>query len=111
MAYDKALAARVRELLADEPGLTGKAMFGGLGFLVHGNMAVAASGEGGLMVRADPEAGEGLLEEPDVAPVVMRGRAMTGWLRVADGGLADDAALARWVAVGLARARSLPPKN
>lgn len=111
MGYDMALAARIRATVAQEPGLTEKAMFGGLGFLVNGNMAVAASGEGGLMVRADPEAGQDLLEEPYVTPVVMRGRAMTGWLRVADDGLSDDEALTRWVAIGLARARALPPKG
>ena len=109
MAYDEGLAARVREELVGEPGLTEKAMFGGLAFLVHGNMAVAASGQGGLMVRCDPEDTESLLTDPLAHPMEMRGREMAGWLRVSDEGL-DDAALARWVAVGRDHARTLPPK-
>lgn len=110
MAYDEVLADRVREALAGEPGVTEKRMFGGLAFLVHGNMAVAASGEGGLMLRVDPAEGPGLVDEPDVSLVVMRGRAMDGWLRVATEAVRDDDALARWVGRGASYARSLPAK-
>ncbi len=109
MTYDEELARRVRDLLGDEPGTTERRMFGGLAFMVGGHMAVVASGRGGLMVRHDPEAAD-LLDRPHVEPVEMRGREMTGFLRVDDAGLTDDEALAGWVRVGLERARSLPPK-
>jgi TfoX/Sxy family transcriptional regulator of competence genes len=92
------------------PGLTEKRMFGGLAFLVGGNMAVAASGEGGLMLRIDPADSETLTAEPGVERVVMRGRAMDGWLRVDTGVVDADGALRRWVDLGLAHARSLPAK-
>ena len=110
MAYDEQLADRIREAVEGEPGLTEKRMFGGLAFLVHGNMAVAASGQGGLMVRADPADSEALTAHPDVDRVVMRGRAMDGWLRVGAETVAGDAELRRWIDVGLAAARALPPK-
>jgi hypothetical protein len=110
MAYDESLAARVRDELLGEPGVVEQAMFGGLAFLLGGHMAVVVSGQGGLMVRCDPDATDELLEDPRAAPREMRGRPMRGWLRVADEGL-DDAALARWVAVGRDQARSLPPKS
>jgi hypothetical protein len=86
-------------------------MFGGLGFIVDGHMAVAASGQGGLMVRVDPDAGEELVDGVDVVPMEMRGRAMTGWLRVTTEAVADDDALAAWVARGVAYVRTLPPKR
>jgi TfoX/Sxy family transcriptional regulator of competence genes len=82
MAYDEDLAGRIRELAGGEPALTETRMFGGLGFLVNGNMAVAASGQGGLLVRADPEETERLLEATPARPFEMRGRSMPGWLRV-----------------------------
>jgi TfoX/Sxy family transcriptional regulator of competence genes len=106
MAYDEALAQRIRELVADEPALTEKKMFGGLAFLIRGNMAVAASGQGGLLVRVDPEEGERLVATTDARPMEMRGREMSGWLRV------DPAAgdVAAWVERGVAYARTLPPK-
>jgi TfoX/Sxy family transcriptional regulator of competence genes len=85
-------------------------MFGGLAFLVHGNMAIGVSGQGGLMVRVDPVDTEDLLAEPGAAPMVMRGRPMTGWLRIAADAVTDDAALARWVRQGVDHARQLPPK-
>src|SRR3954465_102992 len=81
-AYDEALAARVRELVADEPALTEKKMFGGLAFLVGGNMAVAASGRGGPMGRVDPEQSDALVSRSRARLVEMRGRQMRGWLRV-----------------------------
>src|SRR3954447_19134013 len=110
MAYDEDLAERIRALLVDEHGVTEKKMFGGLAFLVGGNMAVAASGQGGLMVRVDPDETEALAAEPHAGPMEMRGRAMTGWLRVADEGVATDADLEPWVRRGAAYAHTLPPK-
>ena len=110
MAYDEDLAGRIRELVAAEPGLSEKRMFGGLAFLIGGNMAVAASGQGGLMVRVDPADTDPLLDEPHAAPFVMRGRAMQGWLRVATEGVGTREELEPWVARGVAYARSLPPK-
>lgn len=110
VAYDEQLAARIRDLVEGEPGLTERAMFGGLAFLVHGHLAVAASNEGGLLLRAGADEAEQLLARPHTDPFVMRGREMTGWLRVLPEGLSTDAELDRWVEVGLAFARSLPPK-
>jgi TfoX/Sxy family transcriptional regulator of competence genes len=110
MAYDEALAARVRDELGGEAGVTERKMFGGLGFMVDGHMAVAAGSTGDLMVRADPAAGEQWLEEDGVRPMKMRGRPMTGWLLVSTATLGDDAALATWVGRGATYARSLPPK-
>ena len=110
MAYDEELAERIRELLTDESGVVEKKMFGGLAFLIGGNMAVAASGQGGLMVRCDPEQTDALLGEPGAAPMVMRGRAMDGWLRVDEDAVRTKSKLERWVARGASYARSLPPK-
>ena len=115
MAYDEELAGRLRDLLAEEPGaagreLTEKRMFGGLGFMVGGNMALAASGQGGLMVRVDPAEGEELVATTPAYPMEMRGRAMSGWLRVDLADLATDEALAAWVRRGATYAASLPAK-
>jgi TfoX/Sxy family transcriptional regulator of competence genes len=110
MAYDEDLANRIRELIASEPGLTEKKMFGGLAFLIGGNMAVAASGQGGLMVRVDPEETDALVAKPHARPFEMRGRAMDGWLRVDDEGVATKRQLEPWVKRGVAYARSLPAK-
>lgn len=110
MAYDEGLADRIRELVAGEPGVAEKRMFGGLAFLVGGNMAVAASGQGGLMVRVDPEQTDDLLDEPYAEPFVMRGRPMQGWLRVATEGVLTRSELEPWVSRGVAYARSLPPR-
>ncbi|MCW2810090.1 MAG: hypothetical protein JWP61_548 [Friedmanniella sp.] len=110
MAYDKELADRLRELLGAEPDLTEKAMFGGLAFLVAGHMAVAASGQSGLMLRADPESSETLLLDPRVSRFQMRGRAMAGWLLVQVDPTTSDADLGRWVESGVAYVRTLPPK-
>ncbi len=110
MAYDQDLAQRIRNLVAHEPGIVEKQMFGGLAFLVDGNMSVAASGGGGLLLRCAPEQTDDLLDQPGAEHFVMRGRAMTGWLRITGDGVATDEALERWVARGLAYARSLPPK-
>ena len=110
MAYDLELAQRIRELLTFEPDIVEKQMFGGLAFLIGGHMAVAASGSGGLLMRCEPDETEALLREPHAEKFVMRGKAMSGWLRVDVEGVADDAALKRWVEVGTGFARSLPPK-
>ena len=106
MAYDEDLAERIRRELAAEADITEQRMFGGLASLIGGNMAVAASGQGGLMVRVDPDATDALLAEPGAKPFEMRGRPMQGWLRVDSVG--DD--LATWVERGVTYARSLPPK-
>jgi hypothetical protein len=110
MAYDEALAERVREIVAIEAGLTEIRMFGGLAFLLGGHMAVAVSGQGGLLLRVEPEATAALAREPDAGPWVMRGRELIGWLRVEAEGVASDDALRRWVGIGVDYARSLPPK-
>jgi hypothetical protein len=86
-------------------------MFGGLAFLVGGNMAAAASGQGGLMVRVDPEQTDALVREPHAGPFEMRGRAMQGWLRVDIEGVRTEGELEPWVRRGVAYARSLPPKR
>ena len=111
MAYDDALAARIRELLGDDPDVAEQRMFGGLAFLVSGNMAVAASGQGGLMVRVDPERTNALLADPHASPMVMRGRELRGWLRVDGEGVQTPQALAPWVERGVGYARSLPAKR
>jgi TfoX/Sxy family transcriptional regulator of competence genes len=110
MAYDEELAARIRELLSDEGAVTEQKMFGGLGFLVNGNMAVAASGQGGMMVRVDPAAAEPLIAK-GAEPMVMRGREMKGWLRVVVDDVPTKARLRSWVDRGVGYARSLPPKR
>ena len=111
MAYDEELAHRIRALVADEPHITERQMFGGLAFLVAGNMAVAASGQGGLLVRVDPEDSDDLVSEPHVRPLEMRGRAMHGWLRVDPEGVRATHELASWATRGVTYARSLPPKR
>jgi TfoX/Sxy family transcriptional regulator of competence genes len=110
VAYDEELANRIRELIAGEPNVTEKRMFGGLAFLIGGKMSVAASGQGGLMVRVDPEETDELLAKPHAQPFVMRGREMKGWLRVDDGGVRTKRQLEPWVKRGVAYARSLQAK-
>ena len=111
MAYDEDLADRIRELIGGEPDLTEKRMFGGLAFLIGGNMSVAASGQGGLMVRVAPEDTDALLEEPHAKPFEMRGREMQGWLRVDTEGVSTKRELEPWVRRGVEYARSLPAKD
>jgi hypothetical protein len=111
MAYDEDLANRIRELIAAEPDLTEQRMFGGLAFLIGGNMAVAASGQGGLMVRVDPDETDALVARPHAGPFEMRGRSMQGWLRVDTEGVRTKRQLEPWVKRGVAYARSLPPKG
>lgn len=111
MAYDVDLAERIRELVAGERRLTEKKMFGGLAFLVGGNMAIAASSEGGVLVRVDPERSERLVATTKARPMVMRGREMAGWIRVDAEDVRTKRQLARWVEMGVAYARSLPAKR
>ncbi len=115
MAYDEDLANRIREVLAGEQAVEGRAveekrMFGGLAFLVGGHMAVAASGRGGLMVRVPPEDTETLLAADHVSPMVMAGRETRGWLRVSGAGVTTKRQLRSWVGRGVDYAKSLPPK-
>jgi hypothetical protein len=110
MAYDEELAGRLRETVGGEPGLTERRMFGGLAFLIDGNMAVSASGQGGLLLRCDPEDTDLLVHEPGVSRFAMRGREMDGWLHVDPSAVASGTDLERWASVGVTYARSLPPK-
>ncbi len=110
MAYDEELAARIRALLGSRAALSEKKMFGGLAFLIGGNMAIAASGQGGILVRVDPEESDTLVASTPAERMEMRGRSMPGWLRVAAADVADDAALDEWVDRGVGYAASLEPK-
>ncbi len=111
MGYDEDLAERIREMVADEPDVTEMRMFGGLAFLIGGHMSVAASGQGGLMVRIEPEETDALLAKRHTRAFEMRGREMQGWLRVDLEGLRTKRQLAPWVSRGVAYARSLPAKR
>jgi TfoX/Sxy family transcriptional regulator of competence genes len=111
MAYDEDLANRIRELIAGDADVTEQRMFGGLAFLIGGNMAVAASGQGGLMVRVAPEETDALVAKPHAQPFEMRGREMQGWLRVDTEGVRTKRQLEPWVKRGVAYARSLPAKR
>jgi hypothetical protein len=111
MAYDEALAGRIRDLIGPDPELTEKKMFGGLAFLIRGHMAISASGQGGVLVHADPAQSDELIAGGKATIAVMQGREMPGWLRVAAEHLATDDDLAPWVETGLGYARSLPPKQ
>jgi TfoX/Sxy family transcriptional regulator of competence genes len=110
MAYDEDLANRLRELLADETAITEKKMFGGLAFLLHGNMCVAASRNGGLLARIDPADADACLARPHVALMEMGGRTMDGWLTVAPEGLKTERELAAWVKRSVIFVKTLPPK-
>ena len=110
MAHDEDLAARIRELLGAESGVAEKLMFGGLAFLVNGNMAVSASSQGGLLLRVEPDQTESLVDETHVRRFEMRGREMDGWLRVDVEAVETDALLRHWVGRGVDYARSLAPK-
>lgn len=110
MLYDEDLAARVRELVGRERGLTEKSMFGGLAMLLDGNMAVVVRGKGGLLVRVDPADYETVQTERGASPAQMRGRPMRGWITVAEPGCAKDTDLRRWVTRGVNAARNAPKK-
>ena len=111
MAYDEDLANRIRELIALEDGVSEMRMFGGLAFLVNGNMSVAASGQGGLMLRVAPDETDALSAKPHAQPFEMRGKRMKGWLRVESEGVRTRRQLERWVSRGVDYARSLPAKR
>jgi TfoX/Sxy family transcriptional regulator of competence genes len=110
VAYDVELADRIRVVVQAEPGLTERRMFGGLAFLIHGNMAVSASSQGGLLLRVDPTQAESLISEPSVRRFEMRGREMDGWLRVDAEAVETDDDLRDWTSQGVTYARSLRPK-
>ena len=111
MAYDEELAHRIREMLAGESSLTEKKMFGGLAFLIGGNMAVAASSQGGVLVRVDPARSDRLVATTNARLMEMRGRRMQGWLRVDPDDVRTKRQLAKWVGLGATYARSLPAKR
>jgi TfoX/Sxy family transcriptional regulator of competence genes len=111
VAYDEELASRIRELLGRDDDLTEKKMFGGLAFLIRGNMAVAASGQGGVLVRVDPEQSDTLVATTNARLMEMRGKKMRGWLRVDRDDVRTKRQLAKWVKLGATYARSLPAKR
>jgi TfoX/Sxy family transcriptional regulator of competence genes len=111
MAYDEALAERIRDELGAQPDVTEKKMFGGLAFLVGGSMAVAASGQGGLLVRVDPQKSDTLVAGGKARPMEMRGRQMYGWLRIDSDDVRTKRDLAKWIKLGTTYARSLPAKK
>ena len=111
MAYDEKLADRIRDLVGGEPGLIEKKMFGGLAFLIGGNMAIAASGQGGLLVRVDPDESDSLVASTNARLMEMRGRTTQGWLRVDSEDVRTKRQLSRWVELGTSYARSLPAKR
>jgi TfoX/Sxy family transcriptional regulator of competence genes len=111
VAYDELLANRIRELIGAHPNLTEKKMFGGLAFLIGGNMAIAASGQGGVLVRVDPVKSQSIVAKSDADTAVMQGRAMAGWLRVSDEHVSTQRQLGKWVKLGVDYAGSLPLKT
>jgi hypothetical protein len=111
VAYDEKLAGRIRDLIAGEPGLSEQNMFGGLAFLIGGNMAIAASGQEGLLVRVDPAETEALVARSPARPFEMRGKQMAGWLRIDAEDVRTKRELATWVKRGATYARSLPAKR
>jgi len=111
VAYDEELADRMRALVGDESDLAEQKMFGGLAFLIGGNMAVAASGQGGMLVRVDPAQSDALVAATNARPMEMRGRQMQGWLRVDAEDVRTEPELAKWVELGTTYARSLPRKR
>jgi hypothetical protein len=111
VAYDTELADRIRYMIGAEPGVTEKKMFGGLAFLVGGNMAISASGQGGALVRVDPGESGALVAAGRATVAVMGGRTMKGWLRVTSEDLDADEQLTEWVGRAVGYARSLPPKR
>jgi TfoX/Sxy family transcriptional regulator of competence genes len=111
VAYDEKLADRIRDLVGSESQLTEQKMFGGLAFLIRGNMAIAASGQGGVLVRVDPAESDRLVATTNASLMEMRGRQMQGWLRVDANDVRTKRQLAKWVNLGVTYARSLPAKR
>ena len=110
MPYDEKLAQRIRTLLAKERNVTEKKMFGGLGFLVRGNMCVSASGKGGMLVRIDPEESDKAISRPHATLMKMGGRTMAGWIRVDAAGFKSERQLESWVNRALEYVKTLPAK-
>jgi hypothetical protein len=110
MAYDEALAQRIRDLIGPDPQLTERKMFGGLSFLIGGHMAISASGQGGVFLHVGQDQGDELVATTKAVTAIMRGKEMRGWLRVEAEHVATDDELSPWVELGIAHARSLPPK-
>lgn len=111
MAYDVELAHRIRAAMQDEPDLSERAMFGGLGFMLAGHMVAAAHSRGGLMLRVDPQSSRALVDAGGAQPFAMHGRTMAGWLDVAPSVVAHDQDLHRWLQHGVTYVRTLPPKD
>jgi hypothetical protein len=111
VAYDEDLAQRIREMVAKERGLSEKKIFGGCAFLIGGNLAIAASGQGGILVRVGPEQSDTLVATTKAEVAVMRGRPMPGWLRVRGEDVRTKPQLAKWVKISTTFARLLPAKN
>ncbi|MBL8929890.1 MAG: TfoX/Sxy family protein [Kineosporiaceae bacterium] len=110
MPFDPEIADRLRLLLQDQAGLREQRMFGGVAFMIHGNLAVAASSQGGILLRVDPGDADALAARPHARRFVMRGRELAGWLHVEPGGVRTEEDLAAWTAIGLAHVHTLPPK-
>lgn len=111
MAFDEKLAGRIRDLIDVGGRVEEKTIFGGLAFLVEGNMVIAASGEGGILVRVDRDQGDELVSRTAAELAVMRGRPMRGWLRVAPDALGTKRQLEPWVRMATDYASSLPAKK
>lgn len=111
MPYDEELAARLEGLVGFLPGIEQKRMFGGLAFLLHGRLLIAAGSKGWMMVRVDPAEHDRWLEEPGAEAMVMNGRETRGWLRVDAAEVVEDEVLQAWVGRALAFVRTLPPKD
>jgi TfoX/Sxy family transcriptional regulator of competence genes len=109
MAIDEALAARVRECVGTASGVVERRMFGGVAFLVHGNMSVGVHGNE-LIVRIEPSETDQALQKPGVRIFDITGRPMKGWLLISSTSVEHKSALRGWVAKGVAYAQSLPPK-
>lgn len=111
MAYDETMAARIRHILEPVPGVTERKMFGGLGFMVDGHMAVAAGSQGAMMLRVDPEMARELIDGERILPQEMQGRTLAGWLHVEPSAISADDELRRFVELGVNHVRTLPPKH
>lgn len=109
MAFDETLAQRVRDALSDQPGITERRMFGGLAFMLHGNMCVCVN-QSSLMTRVGPDAYAAALAQPHAGLMDLTGRPMRGWVLVAPAGLATDAGLSEWIGRATAFTATLPPK-
>jgi len=109
MAYSEELAARIREVIGARDGVSERRMFGGIAWMVGGNMACGTLGED-LMIRLDPEDAQRALHEQHVGPMEFTGRPMRGFITVRADGITDDGDLARWIDAGASYAASLPPK-